>query len=62
MHSASFLSQSFWLPGQASTSVVQCTPDQPDAHVHVYLAVPSVHVEPFWQGDDRQSLSSTSQL
>ena len=32
-------------------------PFQPDAHVHTYAFSKSVHVEPFWQGDDKQSFS-----
>jgi hypothetical protein len=62
MHSASFLSQSFSFLLQASTSEPQNGPDHDDAHVHVYLATPSVHVAPFLHGDDKQSLSLTSQL
>ena len=31
-------------------------------HVQEYPFVLSVHVPPFWQGDDRQSLTSTAQL
>jgi len=62
MHSASFLSQSFSFKLHASTSDAQVKPDHDDAHVHVNLSTKSVHVEPFMQGDDKQSLSFTSQL
>jgi hypothetical protein len=62
MHSASFLSQSFSEVAHASTSDAQVAPAHDDAHVHVYLATPSVHVAPFMQGDDKQSLSLISQL
>jgi hypothetical protein len=62
MHSASFLSQSFSFSEQASTSEPQNGPENDDAHVHENLFTWSVHVEPFWHGDDAHSSSFTSQL
>jgi hypothetical protein len=45
-----------------STSVVHVEPVQPALHVHENEATPSLHVAPFWQGDDVHSATLISQL
>jgi hypothetical protein len=62
MHSAIFLWQSFSELLHGSTSLAQVTPAHLFAHVHVNLLTPSLHVAPFMQGDDKQSLTPPAQL
>jgi len=62
MHSARSPSQSFDPAGQGSTSAAQMTPDHPEAHVHVYASIMSVHVLPFIHGDEPHSSGLISQL
>jgi hypothetical protein len=57
-----FLWQSFSDVPQASTSDPHVAPENDDAHVQVYLFTPSLHVAPFMHGDDRHSLTLSSQL
>jgi hypothetical protein len=63
MHSASVLSQ--LLPVfslHVSTTVSQRPFEKPDLQEQEYDPTPSLHVPPFWQGEEVQSFALISQL
>ena len=61
-HTALSLSHIFCEPLQVVTATLHKLPAQPGRQEHSKLAVRSVHVAPFLQGDELHSLMSVKQL